>query len=422
MTPEFARIPRSISLCLVAALIASALAIATVSRAATGDRVLINEVLVSHTGADTAEYVELYGTPGASLTGMSLVVVEGDAAPQVPGTVTFRLDFAAGSHLGGNGFFLVGNPTGLAAVYHVTPNVAIGNDAFQNGSETFALIPTASVPAVGATVTGDEVAFDTVAFSDGGPSDAFFFSAPVVGPDPSTGFFPAGGRRIVNGVDTDTPDDWAFADFALGPSNTPTPGTPFNMPIVTTCPTDMTTQEGTAASATVSATDPDGVVTGFSIVSAPDPGTISVDNVSPAPGSGGTGTASLEVGAATPAGSYAVTITASNADATPQTASCQVTVVVEPAPPPPPPGGPTLDALMAMAVGYEGSGDVTPSKAHLVDDRLARIARFLAAGQDAAYRAQLRAFANQVEGLAPRWIDQDAADAMAELARQLMAA
>ena len=77
---------------------------------------------------------------------------------------------------------------------------------------------------------------------------------------------------------------------------------------------------------------------------------------------------------------------------------------------------------MAMAVGYEGSGDVTPSKAHLVDDRLARIARFLAAGQDAAYQAQLRAFANQVEGLAPRWIDQDAADAMAELARQLMAA
>jgi hypothetical protein len=98
-------------------------ALTGISRAATGDPVLINEVLVSHTGADTTEYVELFGTPGASLTGTSLVVVEGDAAPQVPRTVTFRLAFAAGSHLGGNGFFLVGNPTGLAAVYHVTPNV-----------------------------------------------------------------------------------------------------------------------------------------------------------------------------------------------------------------------------------------------------------------------------------------------------------
>jgi hypothetical protein len=421
MTPEFARIPRPVSLSLIGALIASMLAVAGISHAATGAPVLINEVLVSHTGADTTEYVELFGTPGASLTGMSLVVVEGDAAPQVPGTVTFQRDFAAGSHLGGNGFFLVGNPTGLAAVYHVTPNVTIGNDSFQNGSETFALIPTASAPGVGGVVTGVEVPFDAVAFSDGGTSDAFFLDAPVVGPDAATGFFPAGGRRIVNGVDTDTPDDWAFADFALGPSNTPTPGTPFNMPIVTTCPTDVTTQEGTAASATVSATDPDGVLTGFSVVSAPDPGTISVDNVSPAPGSGGTGTASLEVGAATPAGSYAVTITTSNADATPQTASCQVTVVVEPAPPPPS-GGPSLDALMTMTSGFEGSGDVAPGKARLLDDRLARIAQFAAAGQDAAYRAQLRAFANQVEGLAPRWIDQDAADAMAELARQLVAA
>src|SRR6266702_1745568 len=144
MMPKAAQLPRSFSLSLVAALIASMLALAGISHAATGDPVLINEVLVSHTGAYTAEFVELYGTPGASMTGMSLVVVEGDVAPQVPGTVTFRLDFAVGRHLGGNGFFLVGNPTGLVAIYHVTPDVAIGNDSFQNGSETFALISTAS--------------------------------------------------------------------------------------------------------------------------------------------------------------------------------------------------------------------------------------------------------------------------------------
>jgi hypothetical protein len=300
--------------------------------------------------------------------------------------------------------------------------MAIGNDSFQNGSETFALLPTASAPAVGGVVTGSEVPFDVVGFSDGGGSDQFWFGAPVLGPDPATGFFPAGGRRVVNGVDTDSVDDWTYADFALGPSNTPTPGTPFNMPVVVSCPADVTSQEGTAAAAPVTAMDTDGVVTAIGATAVPDPGSISVGSVTPASGSGGIASASVDLGAGTPAGSYVVTVTASNADAIPQQGSCHFTVLVEPAPPPPPPGGPTLDALMAMAVAYEGSGDVTPSKAHLVDDRLARIARFLAAGQDAAYRAQLRAFANQVEGLAPRWIDQDAADAMAELARQLMAA
>jgi hypothetical protein len=415
-------VPRPVGLSLVAALSGSVLAIAGVSHAATGDPVLINEALVSHTGTDTTEYVELFGTPGASLSGMSLLVVEGDVAPQVPGTVTFRIDFAAGSHLGGNGFFLVGNPIGLSAVYHVTPNVAIGNDSFQNGSETFALLPTASAPGVGGVVTGSEVPFDAVGFSDGGVSDQFWFGAPVVGPDPATGFFPAGGRRVVNGVDTDSVNDWTYADFALGPSNTPTPGTPFNMPIVVTCPSDMSTQEGTAASAPVSGVDPDGTVTGFSAVVVPDPGTISLGDVTPAPGAGSMATATVSVGADTPVASYTVTVTAHNADASAQEASCEFDVTLKPAPPPPPPAGPTLDLLVTMATGFEVSGDVAPSKAHLLDDRLARIARFLAAGQDGSYRAQLQAFANQLEGLAPRWIDQDAADAMAELARQLMAA
>ncbi|MDP9272207.1 MAG: hypothetical protein M3O93_01535, partial [Chloroflexota bacterium] len=88
MTPKSAQMPRPVGLSLVAALIASVVAMAGASHAATGDPVLINEALVSHTGTDSTEYVELFGTPGASLAGMSLVVVEGDAAPQVPGTVT----------------------------------------------------------------------------------------------------------------------------------------------------------------------------------------------------------------------------------------------------------------------------------------------------------------------------------------------
>ena len=43
---------------------------------------------------------------------------------------------------------------------------------------------------------------DTVALSDGGTGDIFFFGAPVIGPDGT--FFPAGARRVTDGVDTDT--------------------------------------------------------------------------------------------------------------------------------------------------------------------------------------------------------------------------
>ena len=50
----------------------------------------------------------------------------------------------------------------------------------------------------------------------------FFFGAPVFGPDGT--FYPAGVRRIADGVDTDTVADWALADFDLGTANTPTAG------------------------------------------------------------------------------------------------------------------------------------------------------------------------------------------------------
>lgn len=47
--------------------------------ALSGDPVLINEVLASHTSTDNTEFVELFGIPGTSLDGLSLIVVESDA-------------------------------------------------------------------------------------------------------------------------------------------------------------------------------------------------------------------------------------------------------------------------------------------------------------------------------------------------------
>jgi hypothetical protein len=195
------------------------------TQAATGDPVLLNELLVSHTGTDTAEFVELYGVPGTPLSGLSLVFVEGDGAGA--GLVDRRVDFPAGARLGGNGYYLVGNPAGLGTHYHVVPDLAAWpTDALENGSQTVALVEAAGLGDVGTSVTGSETVRDAVGLTDAGASDQWFWSAPVVGPD--DGFLPGGARRVAIGVDTDSAADWAFADDLLGPSNTPTPATPYN--------------------------------------------------------------------------------------------------------------------------------------------------------------------------------------------------
>lgn len=187
--------------------------------APTGDPVLLNEVYASHTGTDDTEFVELFGQPGASLSGLSLIVVEGDNIAS-QGAIDFRLDFGSGAALGANRFFLIGNPAGLATNYGVTPNVSIGTNSFENGTETFALVETSSI--TGTSVTGSEVVRDAVGLTDGGAGDIIHFGAPVIGPDGP--FFPAGARRVSDGVDTDTAADWVISDFNLGAANTPTAG------------------------------------------------------------------------------------------------------------------------------------------------------------------------------------------------------
>jgi hypothetical protein len=184
--------------------------------AATGDPVLINEVLASHTGTDDTEYIEFFGIPGAPLDGLSLIVVESDNIASL-GNIDRRIDFGPTDLIGANGFYLVGNPAGLSANYGVSPNLEIGNNFLENSSMTVALVETSSLS--GSSVTSSEVVLDAVGITDGGAGDTFFFGASVIGPDGS--FFPAGVRRVTDGVDTDIAADWVISDFFLGPDNTP---------------------------------------------------------------------------------------------------------------------------------------------------------------------------------------------------------
>lgn len=123
-------------------------------------------------------------------------------------------------------------------------------------------------------------------------------------------------------------DGFATDTFSgLGTHNTQ----PGNQPVVATCGSALTTGVGIPASRGVSASDADGTVVDIQISSvnpSPAPGSITLSGLVPAPGVGGTATATIDVDGSVPAGTYSVLVTATNDDATPQTGTCSLTVNV----------------------------------------------------------------------------------------------
>ncbi len=144
-------------------------------------------------------------------------------------------------------------------------------------------------------------------------------------------------RRLPNVVvgDTDPYDDFNPADQWIGyPRDTfenlgaheITLG-PVNLPIMASCPASLTTFEGKETSASISATDADGIVASIALAE-PVPAGISLTAVSPATEAGGTAAATLVVDSTLAADSYTVTVQFANLDAEPQTAECTVAVNV----------------------------------------------------------------------------------------------
>lgn len=180
-------------------------------------------------------------------------------------------------------------------------------------------------------------------------------------------------------------------------------GTSVNQPVAITCPASVRTTRGVAVSAPVSATDPDGTIASLVVsgVAPVDPGTVTISGVTAASITGGTATGSLSISPSTPAGDYAVTVTAANDEVAPQTATCTVAVTVQPA---------TAGGLQSLIDGLVAGGEVAPTKAGLLQQRMERVVAAMAAGRSAEAAGQLRALTNQAAGLAPRWMSTDAAD------------
>ncbi|MEP5761051.1 MAG: ExeM/NucH family extracellular endonuclease [Litoreibacter sp.] len=188
-----------------------------VEGAAPAAPVVINKVLASTTGADS-EFIELFGTAGASLAGLSFIGVESDPG-DANGTIDFRFDFADDAVIGANGFILLANQL-AQETYGVTANITI-TGSLENSSTTFALVSTSSI--FGDAITGDEVVIDSVGVDDGDYTNPGI-AAPIVGPDGS--FLPAGIARVEDGVDTDTAEDFGLLSFNNDPAvNQPTAGT-----------------------------------------------------------------------------------------------------------------------------------------------------------------------------------------------------
>jgi predicted extracellular nuclease/2',3'-cyclic-nucleotide 2'-phosphodiesterase (5'-nucleotidase family) len=178
---------------------------------------VINEVLGSTTG-DDSEYVELFGQAGASLDGLSMIVVEGEDDGQI-GDVNLRVDLGPDDAIGENGFFLIANDT-AAQTYGVTADLSIPENAIENGAYTVALVETSTL--AGDVVTGEETVLDAVAVQGTAEATAFF-DAPVLGPDGT--FLPAGVGRVADGQDTDQASDFEILSFGNDPAvNTPTAG------------------------------------------------------------------------------------------------------------------------------------------------------------------------------------------------------
>jgi hypothetical protein len=183
------------------------------------DTLHINEIYASHSGTDDQEFIELIGVPGQDLTGVMVLVVEGDGAGA--GTLDRAWDLT-GFVMPADGYFVLGN-TAVANL-----DLDIGSDnAIENGTETFYLVRTSNTAAVVAALgtsvdpDGDGVSsipcvvddvLETVAMVDSGvfAADRVYDHALVNALGPDGTFFPAG---IFRGGDY--PSDWcaAFLDF-----------------------------------------------------------------------------------------------------------------------------------------------------------------------------------------------------------------
>ena len=207
--------------------------------------VVINEILVSMTGSDIFEFIELYNTDPvnpASLDGLALVLVTGGLSfENSPGDVE-DIAILDGFEIPPNGFFVYGDPdvknldlegfdqffgmtndTSTYLLVEYNQDVFDADPATDNGG-----LDVDAPPEDGIADFELGKIIDMIALVDTDTETDFtYYDAPAFGPDALGLFFPAGVARNNDGEDTDTVDDWCELSFALDGSEggvVPSPG------------------------------------------------------------------------------------------------------------------------------------------------------------------------------------------------------
>ncbi|MGI8823811.1 MAG: ExeM/NucH family extracellular endonuclease [Acidimicrobiia bacterium] len=185
---------------------------------------VINEFVLNHAGADTHEFVEVFGPPDTDLSNFTILEVEGDSS----GTATGTIDEVIG----------VGTTDGAGSwVSGFTAN------ALENGTLTLLLVDGFTGAAGDDLDTDDDGILDStpwtaivdgVAVTDSGTSD-LTYAQPVLTPGFDGGAVTVGGAsRIPDGNDDDTAANWVRNDFdgegVPGFTGTPVVGEAINTP------------------------------------------------------------------------------------------------------------------------------------------------------------------------------------------------
>lgn len=322
-TPTTTRCPRELAFAsrrtgkYIAGLMLAAALVASAAANAAGE-VVISQVYGGggNSGATlTNDFVELHNNTEAP------IVVDGWSVQYGSATGTSQQVTRLAGTIQPGSYYLVQEAVGTGgSVALPTPDVT-GNIAMSaTAGKVFLVSDTTAVACTGssssAICTGSIV--DIVGY--GGAN----FSATA--PTPALSNTTAALRADDGCTETDNNS----TDFTVGapnPRNSASPafacsGT-VNQPVVASCPATLQVDLGSAGSANLSATDADGTVTSAAITSAPVAG-ISLATTQ----TGNPLLATLNVGPPVAAGNYPVTVTFSNTDTTPQTASCTVNVSV----------------------------------------------------------------------------------------------
>jgi hypothetical protein len=175
---------------------------------------LLNELRVDQSGSDTDEYVEISGTPGASLAGVTLLVIGDTGSANTCGIVEIALDLSPYS-IQADGLFALRISGGVALLTGYDATVA---GSIENSDALTFMLVTGNTAAVGNDLDSapeDGVLdsapwtsiLDSVAITEGiAPnctSDEHTYSPTVVGPD---GTFSPGHIYLC-------PGGWAIGPF-----------------------------------------------------------------------------------------------------------------------------------------------------------------------------------------------------------------